>query len=155
MKRLGLAFDRWPLSCTWAAGGPQQPGSVPQPHKGAEAVPHLPTSRPFCEELRVFGAAVARGGGAVGATGHGTHALPPSAPAGPKRLAADEEDSWRGRIFRGNLDSAARDTASAMVQALAEQLKPEDGASSPEPEEARRNGPAAAPTNANGDGAPR
>ena len=74
--------------------------------------------------LRAFGAAVAKAGGVVGATGHGMHALPPKlAAVSADADAADE--GWRERCFSGNLDSAAQTTAAAMVTTL-ERLYPKE-----------------------------
>lgn len=78
------------------------------------------TPTPFCEALRACCAAVAQAGGVVGATGHGTHAL-------PSRTAADVIGSWQERCFSGSLDSEAAETVAAMVCALPGPQTEEEG----------------------------
>jgi putative intracellular protease/amidase len=65
----------------------------------------------FCQELQRFSMAVLQADGVVGATGHGTRGLPVL----PPEVAA----SCKERLFSGEFDSAATQTAHAMVQALA------------------------------------
>ena len=54
----------------------------------------------------------------MGATGHGTHALPAQASPHTPAVATDVACSWQGRCFSSSLDSGAAVTVAAMVRGL-------------------------------------
>ena len=54
----------------------------------------------------------------MGATGHGTHALPAQASPHTPAVATDAACSWQERCFSSSLDSGAAVTVAAMVRGL-------------------------------------